>query len=539
MGVKKNVGKTLALALTGLSLTTGCSEQLLSTINSSSQSGTAFKGTCSIKEQQAMAARIRKLNQETTSPNSFSDQKPKFDINDFADSTNNFSPNNAALNTLQKGTQIILTVNRLCAQNNPESLPETKLVNQLVNTKNENIMQEQSLLWKLPKDMTTLELQKIAQASDCILSLSINKKLDLLSQNIPNDTHYSKLTHLKALGYEYLYNKVINKPESNYVTVAVIDTGNDIVHADMVGRSWENTLEKNGITGADDDGNGFTDDINGYNFGKKSGDVTDEYGIPHGEHVAGLIAANVNNNVGVVGLASHRVKVMHLNVFGASHLPGMGGEDPLLLMENAIRYAADNGAKVINLSVGRTGSSITAYNALSYAVNKGVFIAASAGNNYEEITAAKPFFPAMYGAELSGMMAVGAADSFDGNMNGKCGFSNYSTQYVEITAPGCDTKASDSGLLSLGIFNMAPYVYMAGTSMSGPLVAASAAVVISYIQEKSGVMPTNILVKKILKMGGKKMAIHEPYVQNGNVLDMPSVFSYIDNEILQMPAACQ
>ncbi|MBK9294324.1 MAG: S8 family serine peptidase [Oligoflexia bacterium] len=535
------MGNKCGLILVGftLMLTAGCSEQPLTGINSiKANSGSAFGGVCPTKQN--LAARVTKLNQETITTNSFHTVK-KFDVNDFIDSSkiDTLSTNIV----LEKNTQIILTLNRQCALKDPAQLPQRDLITQLNSSTNPEIMSEQSVVWHLPNEMSVSELEKITSASKCVLSTSLNKSLDLLSTTTttPNDTYYNSLSHLKALGYEYLYNKIFNKiiNTEDVITVAVIDTGNDLVHADMVGRNWENLSEKNGKPGVDDDNNGFVDDINGYNFATSSGNVVDEYGMPHGEHVAGLIAANVNNNVGVVGLGSARVKIMHLNVFGRPILPGYGGTDPLLLMENAIRYAADNGAKVINLSVGRLGSSTTALNALTYAVNKGVFIAASAGNNSIEITSSQPFFPAIYGAELNGMMAVGAADSVNGVFGEKCGFSNYSTHYVEITAPGCDSNASSTGLLSLGIFSEQPYVYMAGTSMSGPLVAAAAATVISYVKEKSGVEPSNILNEKILKMGGKKMSNQESFVKNGNALDMPSLLSYIDTEILGLPASCQ
>jgi serine protease len=164
----------------------------------------------------------------------------------------------------------------------------------------------------------------------------------------------------------------------------------------------------------------------------------------HGTHVAGTVAQQTNNNFGVAGIAFNAT-LMPVKVLATSwddvFSPGNPGGSTALIAE-AIRYAADNGAKVINLSLGGPGPSPALRDAISYAVSRGAFVAIASGNSGDEGNPVE--FPAAYGEEIRGAMAVGA-------VNRSLRRSVYSTfhSYVEICAPGgemADFSDFDGGI---------------------------------------------------------------------------------------------
>src|SRR5690606_9959570 len=161
------------------------------------------------------------------------------------------------------------------------------------------------------------------------------------------------------------------------VVVAVIDSGLDWNHADFDwGNIWNNPGEipDNGV---DDDGNGYVDDVIGWDFLGQNNKPWDHDG--HGTLTAGIIAADSDNGVGIAGINPHaRIMVLKaLNAFGNSRAS---------FIAHAIRYAADNGARVVNLSVGGPGLTGIERDAVAYARSKGVLIVAASGNDGTEIT---------------------------------------------------------------------------------------------------------------------------------------------------------
>jgi serine protease len=229
------------------------------------------------------------------------------------------------------------------------------------------------------------------------------------------------------------------------------------------------------------------------------GPVVDMQG--HGTHVASTIGEDTNNSIAQAGIA-YRVKVMPVKVcvgfwevqiaMTASgfrgYVPAETGGCPTSEIAAAIRYAADNGAKVINLSLGGSEPSSTIRDALSYAVGKGAFIATSMGNEYEDGNAVS--YPAAYAADIDGVMSVGAV----GPSLTRAFYSN-TGPHIEISAPGGDDReggangmiwqstiaASDSMPTAVIAPRFDRYVEGAyeGTSMAAPHVSGIAALVIS------------------------------------------------------------
>ncbi len=205
--------------------------------------------------------------------------------------------------------------------------------------------------------------------------------------------------------------------------VAVIDGGINLTHSEFSGRIWKNSDEIPG-NNIDDDNNGYVDDVNGWDFSGNNNNVADAGG--HGTNVASIIGATGNNGVGWVGI-NWKCKLMILK-------NGNGSFSETVII-NAIKYAADNGAKVINMSLGFSNvpSSTAMQNAVNYAYNKNVLVIASMGNN----NTATPQIP----ASCTNVMSVGATNvndtrcvPFGAGGSGAAG-SNYGS-YISVVAPG-------------------------------------------------------------------------------------------------------
>ncbi|MEH2129657.1 MAG: S8 family peptidase [Nostoc sp.] len=235
------------------------------------------------------------------------------------------------------------------------------------------------------------------------------------------------------------------------VVVAVVDTGVDYNHEDLKDNIWTNPKEIAG-NAKDNDGNGYANDIHGWNFVDNNNNVLDDNG--HGTHVSGTIAGE-NNNYGVTGIA-YDAKIMPVKVLDDS------GSGSYISIAKGIRYAVDNGANVINLSLGGGSSNRTLESAINYASSKGVIVVMAAGND----GSSSPAYPARY-ASKSGI-AVGAVDS----NNNMADFSNRSgtNEISYVTAPG------------VNIYSSVPnnqYATYSGTSMAAPHVAGVVALMLS------------------------------------------------------------
>ncbi len=210
------------------------------------------------------------------------------------------------------------------------------------------------------------------------------------------------------------------------IIVAVIDTGVDYRHPDLAGNIWHNSGEIAG-NGLDDDGNGFVDDTVGYDFLDGDNDPMDPSG--HGTHVAGIIAAEGNNGTGITGVG-WTLKIMALKAGGAS---GFFLSSTLI---QAINYAVDNGAKVINASWGGDDSDPAMRGAIDNAKTQGVLFVAAAGNSGRNIDS-QPFYPASY--DLSNIVSVAASDQDDGLAS----FSNFGPSSVDVGAPGSNILSTN------------------------------------------------------------------------------------------------
>ena len=251
--------------------------------------------------------------------------------------------------------------------------------------------------------------------------------------------------------------------------VAVIDTGVDYTHKDLADNIWVNEGEIPG-NGIDDDGNGYVDDVHGVDFVDGDSDPMDEHG--HGTHVAGIIAMTPGNGGGV-GVA-YGAKIMCVRAGQAN------GSFASSDIAKAIKYAADNGADVINMSFGGTGRSYLVESALQDAFPSCVLVAA-AGNDGLPTNVAKQagylFTEDIYPAGYKYVIGVMATD----NNKSLAYFSNWDFK----EGSGCEYEMAAPGV---GIYSTLPgnrYACWSGTSMATPNVAAAAAILRSKYTDKS------------------------------------------------------
>jgi len=314
-------------------------------------------------------------------------------------------------------------------------------------------------------------------------------QLDAL-EYIPND---DSLNGQWYLSYVKAFDAWDIERGSPQVKVGVLDTGLDYLHPDFQGQvainpledingngtfePWPSTEIRNGLTGdfdgIDGDNNGYTDDVAGYDFTDQprspfGGDYLGEDPDPtddntHGTVVTGVISARANDDFGIAGLA-HGCKLVPIRAFAASG----GGEDDDIA--RAIIYATDNGIQVLNFSFGDVYASNIMHEAIKYAYNKGVIMVSSAGNG----TGDELHYPSGYNEVIS--VSASTADLSSG-FESLWPLSSFGVT-VDLCAPGADiltTTVTDTSRTGQVTY----FTRTQGTSLSAPLVTATAALLLS------------------------------------------------------------
>lgn len=289
---------------------------------------------------------------------------------------------------------------------------------------------------------------------------------------LPADTYtaeplYSQQWGPTAIGLDKLWNEPITGVA--HPVIAILDTGVDIEHPDLKDNIWTNWNEKNGSEGADDDNNGFADDVHGYDFVNQSSRMRDNNG--HGTHCAGIAAATGTNGVGITG-ANPDALIMPVTVMQSD------GTGDIATIIKGIDYAVANGAEIISMSFGGYSDSLAEREALAKAYQKAVLVAA-AGNDGRCIyphmcpvndKMGSPLFPAAYNFVLG----VQASRNDEGKL---ASFSNFDDDGPIMTLTGerdlFNYELTAPGTTVMSTFPGGQYRNLNGTSMACPLVAGA------------------------------------------------------------------
>ncbi len=321
--------------------------------------------------------------------------------------------------------------------------------------------------------------------SPMIEKVEVNRTNRFCADSTPNDPRYVEQWNLRTMNLPQAWN--IETGNSS-VIVAVVDSGIKKEHPEFKNQLWQNADEIP-FNETDDDKNGYIDDVYGWDFTDapmmqgvgdstlRDNDPDDETG--HGTHVSGIIAAATNNGIGIAGIA-WGCKIMPLRA--GFRLAGGGAFLQNDDVAAAIVYAADNGAHVINLSLGDTVNAFIIQDAVEYAYNKECILIAAAGNSAEP--------GAYYPAALNNVVSVA---SLDNNLH--LGSSNFGSS-VDIAAPGEDILSTDIVSKDNG------FAIRSGTSMATAHVSGVAALLIA-----SNPSCNNLQVKQWLIGTAKQLSV--------------------------------
>ncbi len=356
----------------------------------------------------------------------------------------------------------------------------------------------------LPRGLTVAEAVRAYEDSPDVAYAEPNFKV--YPSVAPNDPNYRDLWGLHNVGQTggtpdadadapEAWDTTTGSPDT---VVGVIDEGIDVNHPDLRDNIWTNSGEVAGNR-IDDDGNGYVDDVNGYDFANNDASVYDPdpisgKGDEHGTHVAGTIAAVGNNGVGIAGV-NWDAQVASLKFLAAD-----GGYTSDAI--EAINYAVAEGMDISNNSWGGGGRSQALEDAIRRADNAGHIFIAAAGNGGSDGVGdnndATPDYPASY--DLSNIVSVAATDDTDRLAS----FSNFGATSVDLAAPGV-------GILSTLPANR--YGRFSGTSMATPHVAGVAALIKS---QEPGLDDAQVKAK-LLRYVDEKASLQGKVATNGRL----------------------
>ncbi len=311
---------------------------------------------------------------------------------------------------------------------------------------------------KQPSASKSKPVKKIFQRKISIGEPKVTKAPQKEVHVIMNDPLMKKKWDLQKTNVKEAWLK-FSKGNRNIV-VAVIDTGIDVNHPDLKANIWKNPKEIPG-NNKDDDGNGFVDDIHGWNFVKNNNKVGDTHG--HGTHIAGIIGAEGGNGIGLSGVAP-QVSLMALKYYS----PNDNGKNNLNNTVKAIEYAIKNGAHIINYSGGGLEGNEKEKQAIQMAEAKGILFVAAAGNEKSNMDK-KKYYPASY--QFNNILPVTATDPSDKVLKS----SNWG-KTVHKSAPGIDILSTLPG---------GKYGRMTGTSQATAVATGAAVLIMDYYKNKT------------------------------------------------------
>ncbi|MEQ1723374.1 MAG: S8 family serine peptidase [Pseudobdellovibrio sp.] len=359
------------------------------------------------------------------------------------------------------------------------------------------------------ESVTNLEVFiKNALLSQCLLATEKNREVKLKTNAL--DPSFSLQKHLLTIGAtESFLNSTLsyNSGQLYKTRIAIIDSGLDLNNPDIIPQI------------ARDENN----NVLGYNSTEEMSALSDS-GF-HGTHVAGLAAAGYRNGKSGSGVWGRNVEIMPIRA--------TNNGDTLRISDvaNGIIWATTRNADLINLSLGSEGDSTVLKNAISFAISNNVVVVVAAGNDGKQLGTELNQYPAMYTTQFQGLISVGSTDLVTNNLST---FSNFSSSYVDILAPGSNGGAGIYSTIPMslssdgfGFSNKIPVSggtsIIHGTSMSTPIVTGALAAVISMARGR-GIVFTNVeLEKMILGEGSPKNSAYSAFAFRGNYLNFQSL----------------
>lgn len=308
-------------------------------------------------------------------------------------------------------------------------------------------------------DANTLGPEREALLNDPSIEAVTADQIDSTFGNVPNDFYYTSQWALPKILLPQAWDST--QGDTTNTLIGLVDTGVDTTHPDLVPNLWVNPTETRN-NGIDDDGNGYVDDIHGWNFVEGNNRVWDNNG--HGTGCFGEMAAVGNNSIGIAGVMWHGKVVVcrGLDSTGVGYFSNLA---------NAIIYCVDRGCTVVSNSWGGGGSTRDPLwnDVQAYAASHNTLLVFAAGNNNSE---AMDFAP----GDIDGNMCIAASDSLDQ----RAVFSNFSEK-VDVAAPGVNilltAPVSPNNFICVTSGRCGPYDHLSGTSMATPMVAGLAALV--------------------------------------------------------------
>jgi RHS repeat-associated protein len=355
-----------------------------------------------------------------------------------------------------------------------------------------------------------LELLVGQDARTVALQMLLDPRIDFVEPNFliakddvtPNDARFNEQWDLRNTGQNGgQFGSDINAAGAWSITtgsrstvIAVIDSGIDFTHPDLANNEWANPAP------------GARADLHGWDYVLNSAEIKDEQG--HGTAVAGIIASEGNNFVGVSGVM-WRGSLMSLRV-----LDNTGTGDIASAVE-AIDYAVQHGAQVINLSWGTNGESLALKDALERGIRRGVVVVCSAGNGGRDL-ATGPYYPASF--DLHNLITVAASDNFDRLTT----WSNWGARSVSIAAPGTNILTTQMG---------GGYWNVTGTSAAAPLVTG----IVGLLKTFRPLANAQIITRSILE-SARKTATLSGKVASGGVVNAEEALAQMRGSPNQSPA---
>lgn len=351
----------------------------------------------------------------------------------------NFNDTNAWKNfTYTNGDKTRLIVG--LEEENPESLSELAEIAAKYQAEIVNTISIRGRVKAAVVELSFASVAAFAQDTKIIeLASYVEPNMKVQTQWVPNDPYWTNQWGPQKIEADWAWNITTGSSE---VLVAIVDTGIDYTHPDLAANYAPL----------------------GFDWVNMDADPKDDFG--HGTHCAGIVAAVLNNSIGVAGLA--QVRIMSEKVLSSG---GYGYAD---WVANGIIHATESGADIISMSLGGYGDSELVHSAVKYAYDSGVLIVAAAGNDNTNMKS----YPAGYDE----VIAVAATDQYDN----KAYFSNWG-DWIELAAPGVDIYSTmPTYWVTMNDYGFPiNYAYASGTSMACPHVSGLAALVLSLHPEKS------------------------------------------------------